>query len=86
MDGRFEMKIYNVMGKEYQTICSVHGALRNLISDLNVHLDLKHEMLTLVDVANQMAVSMEEGLNRNRTPWGVATLYNVPEPEEDNGE
>lgn len=75
------MKTYNVMGVEYRVICAVHNEIIHKVGTLEIDNDTKEHILDLVSVANQMAVNMENALERKRE-FGIG-LFAFPEEEDD---
>ncbi len=76
------METYVVRGEEYRVICGVHNKIIQLVSNSNADEDTKKYIIELVDVANKMAVSMENALERKRD-FGIG-LFGFH--EEDNND
>jgi hypothetical protein len=60
------MDTYIIREEEYRVICSVHNKIRYLIINSDMNEDTKKHVLELIDVANQMAINMENALERKR--------------------
>lgn len=60
------MQTYKVKDKEYQVICAVHKAVKDIIETLDIDKEIKDDIITLIDVANDMAINMENALERKR--------------------
>ena len=60
------MQVYKVGDKEYRVICSVHRAIKEIVTDLNIDKEMKDSIYTLLDIANDMAVNMENAIERKK--------------------
>lgn len=60
------MKVYKVDDKEYRVICSVHNEIIRMISELDINDKTKNTIHRLLNIANSMAMNMENALERKR--------------------
>lgn len=74
------MQTYKVKDKEYQVICAVHRAVKDIIETLNIDKEMKDDIISLIDVANDMAINMENSLERKRD-FGIG-LFGFNEDDE----
>jgi hypothetical protein len=75
------MQIYKVGDKEYRVICAVHNAIKDIVSGLDINEEIKDDIYLLINVANDMAVNMENALERHRD-FGIG-LFGFKEEDDD---
>lgn len=75
------MKIYKVHDKEYRVICSVHNEISRIVGTLEIDKNTKEYILELISVANDMAVNMENALERKRD-FGIG-LFGFEDKDEE---
>ncbi|MEN6292516.1 MAG: hypothetical protein ABFD07_10955 [Methanobacterium sp.] len=75
------MQTYKFKDKEYRVICAVHRAVKDIIETLDIDKEIKNDIISLVDIANDMAINMEHALERKRD-FGIG-LFSFPEEEDE---
>jgi hypothetical protein len=77
------MQVYKVGDKEYRVICAVHNEIIVMISELDIDEKTKNTIHRLLNIANSMAVNMENALERKKD-FGIGLFGFNNEDEDDS--